>query len=93
MTVTATTTDPANAAVTWSLTGAGTLTTVDSETATYVAPATPASGVTITATLVSNTSIAGSLAITVVDITTDVAPITLSVGTNLTPAIYRRCRP
>ncbi len=39
---------------------------------------------TITATLTSDTSIAGPLALTIVDITTDIAPASLSIGTGLT---------
>jgi len=58
-------------------------------TATYVAPqcspqpAACLSGAqpTITATLVSDTSVTGTQALTLVDITTDVAPLKLSVGT------------
>ncbi len=54
-------------------------------TATYLAPATPISGVTVTATLVSDPSVTSPpLGITVVDITTDVAPATLSIGKGLT---------
>ncbi len=85
-------------AVTWSLgpattcTGTpnpcGTLTPVTPAptpaTATYVAPATPISGVAVIATLVSDTSITGPLAISVVDITTEIAPAALSVGSGLT---------
>ena len=93
VTLTAAVANSTSTAVTWSLspTGAGTLTPVTPPTtpatATYQAPATvPAAGSqpTITATLVSDTSIAGPLALTVVDITTDVAPATLSIGTGLT---------
>jgi hypothetical protein len=97
LTFTATVSNSTNTAVTWSLSGTGctgtpnpcgTLTPVTPAptpaTATYKAPATPISGVTATATLVSDTSIAGSLALNVVDITTDVAPATLSVGSGLT---------
>ncbi len=61
-------------------------------TASYVAPACVSqttvclSGAlpTITATLTSDTSITGTLGLNIVDITTDVAPATLSVGTGLT---------
>jgi hypothetical protein len=72
--------------VTWSLSGAGTLTPVTPPTtpatATYVAPATAGSA-TITATLTADTSVKGSLTLTIVDITTDVAPSALSVGKGL----------
>ena len=95
LTLTAATTSPAYAPVTWSLSGPGAITsttppdaaTKTSATATYQAPTTvPAAGSqpTVTATLVSDTSIAGPLALTVVDITTDIAPATLSVGKGLT---------
>src|SRR6202521_86496 len=71
-------------AVAWSLSGAGTLTPVTPPTtpatATYVAPGTAGSPATITATLTADTTVKGSLALTIVDITTDVAPSTLSVG-------------
>ncbi len=39
---------------------------------------------TVTATLTSDTSIAGPLALTIVDVTADVAPATLSIGKGLT---------
>jgi hypothetical protein len=74
-------------AVTWSLSGGGTLTPVTPPTtpatATYVAPATAGSA-TITATLAADATIKGTLTLTIVDITTDVAPSTLSVGKGLT---------
>ena len=61
-------------------------------TATYVAPACVSqtavclSGAqpTVTATLAADTSVTGSLTLTLVDITTEVAPSTLSVGKGLT---------
>jgi len=93
VTLTATVSNSTTTAVTWSLSpsGAGTLTPVTPPTtpatATYQAPTTvPAAGSqpTITATLVSDTSIGGPLALTIVDVTTDVAPATLSVGKGLT---------
>src|SRR6202163_3034286 len=75
-------------AVTWSLSGAVTLTPVTPPTtpatATYVAPGTAGSQATITATLTADTTLKGSLALTIVDITTEVAPSTLSVGKGLT---------
>jgi hypothetical protein len=87
VTLTATVTPSTNTAVTWSLSGPGTLTPVTPATtpatATYVAPATPASA-TVTATLVADTSKTGALALNVVDITTEVAPAALSVGNGLT---------
>jgi hypothetical protein len=87
LTLTAKVSNSTTTAVTWSLSGVGTLTPVSPAptpaTATYVAPATPGSA-TVTATLVSDTSITGPLPITVVDITTEVAPATLSVGSGLT---------
>ncbi|HMD16182.1 MAG TPA: hypothetical protein VKH18_05895 [Terriglobales bacterium] len=87
LTLTATATNTTTTAVTWSLTGAGTLTPLTSTTATYVAPATvpaTASQPLVTATLAADTSVKGPFAMTVVDITTDVAPLTLSVGSGLT---------
>jgi hypothetical protein len=87
LTLTATVTPSTNTAVTWSLSGPGTLTPVTPATtpatATYVAPATPASA-TVTATLVADSSKTGTLALNVVDITTQVAPAALSVGNGLT---------
>ena len=61
-------------------------------TATYVAPACVSqtavclSGAqpTVTATLTADTTVTGSLTLTLVDITTEVAPSTLSVGNGLT---------
>jgi hypothetical protein len=88
LTLTATVSNAPTTAVTWSLSGAGTLTPVTPATtpatATYVAPGTAGSQATITATLTADTTVKGSLALTIVDITTDVAPSTLSVGKGLT---------
>jgi hypothetical protein len=88
LTLTATVSNAPTTAVTWSLTGPGTLTPVTPPTtpatATYVAPGTAGSQATITATLTADTTVKGSLALTIVDITTDVAPSTLSVGKLLT---------
>src|ERR1035441_1053272 len=89
VTFTATTTDPADAPVTWSLSGTactGTPNpcgTIDSTTGVYQAPLAPVSA-TVTATLASDSSVTGTLSITVVDVTSDVAPATLSVGQGLT---------
>lgn len=98
--LTATVSHSTTTAVTWSLSGpsgtnctgnpnpCGTLTPVTPAptpaTATYVAPATPISGMTVTATLASDTSITGPLGLSVVDITTDVSPAAVSVGKGLT---------
>jgi hypothetical protein len=88
LTLTATVSNAPTTAVTWSLSGPGTLTPVTPPTtpatATYVAPGTAGSQATITATLTADTTVKGSLALTIVDITTDVAPSTLSVGKGLT---------
>jgi hypothetical protein len=84
VTLTATVTGTGNMAVTWTATGGGTITSVTPLTATYVAPATATSSVTVTATLTSNSSVTGNLPLTVVDVTTEVAPFTLSVGNGLT---------
>ena len=74
--------------VNWSLSGPGTLTPVTPPTtpatATYVAPATAGSQATVTATLAADTTVKGSLTLNLVDITTEVAPSTLSVGKGLT---------
>jgi hypothetical protein len=88
LTLTATVSNAPTTAVTWSLSGPGTLTPVTPPTtpatATYVAPATAGSTATVTATLAADTTVKGSLALTIADITTDVAPSTLSVGKGLT---------
>jgi hypothetical protein len=88
LTLTATVSHAPTTAVTWSLTGAGTLTPVTPPTtpatATYVAPGTAGSQPTITATLTADSTVKGSLPLTIVDITTDVEPSTLSVGKLLT---------
>jgi hypothetical protein len=87
VTLTATVANSSNTAVTWSLSGPGTLTPVtpapNPATATYVAPATAGSQATVTATLVSDSAIANALTLDIVDITTEVAPTTLSVGSGL----------
>ncbi len=96
VTLAATVTNSSNIAVTWSLSGAGTLTPVSpppappaAATAIYVAPTTvPTAGSqpTVTATLVGDSSVKGALTLNVVDVTTDVAPApaTLNVGSGLT---------
>jgi len=88
LTLTATVSQAPTTAVTWSLSGPGTLTPVTPPTtpatATYVAPGTAGSQATITATLTADTTVKGSLALTIVDITTEVEPSTLSVGKLLT---------
>jgi hypothetical protein len=92
VTLTAATTDPTYAPVTWSVTGGGSIVsnappdaaTMTSATAVYMAPATAGSTPIVTAALVSNPAINNPLGLPVVDITTQVAPATLSVGENLT---------
>jgi hypothetical protein len=90
LTLTATVSNSTNSAVTWSLTGAGTLTPVtpatSPATATYVAPTTAGSQPTITATSVAQSSVSGSLPLSIIDITTDVAPApaSLNIGKGLT---------
>ncbi len=77
--------------VTWSLsgtacTGSGNpCGTINASTGAYVAPATVPSpaGVTITATSQADPSATGSDTVNVADITTDVSPSTLSVGSGL----------
>jgi len=53
-------------------------------TATYVAPATAGSQATITAALTADSSVTDSLTLNLIDITTDVSPAAVSVGTGLT---------
>jgi hypothetical protein len=53
-------------------------------TATYVAPAAAGSQATITATLTADSSVTDAVTLNIVDITTDVSPTTLSVGSGLT---------
>ncbi|MGA2356703.1 MAG: hypothetical protein ABSG02_19590 [Terriglobales bacterium] len=75
--------------VTWSVSpsGTGTLTPVtpptNPPTATYVAPSSAGSQPTITATLTGDTGVTGTLPLAIVDVTTDVAPASLSVGSGL----------
>ncbi len=83
---------PVPVAVTWSLSGTSCTGnpnpcgTIGSSTGVYQAPATVPSSpqITITATATSNSAETGSLNLPLVDITTEVAPITLSVGSGLT---------
>ena len=87
VTLTATVSNSSTTAVNWSVTGGGTIAAVTPPTtpatAIYVAPAAPVSGVTVTATLVSDTSVTGPLGITVIPVTVVVTPLTVSVGQNL----------
>src|ERR1035438_5594749 len=87
LTVTATISNSTSNAVTWSLTGSGTLTPVTPATvpptAVYVGPSTAGSQPTINAALVGDTAITGSLVLTIVDITTEVTPTPVSVGSGL----------
>lgn len=85
-TVTATVTGTSNMAVNWSVTGGGTITPLTPLTATYVAPSAAGGTPTITATLTSDSSVTGELPLTIVDITTQISPLTPSVGSNLTQA-------
>jgi hypothetical protein len=95
VTITAKVSNATTTAVTWSLSGTsctgsacGTLTPTNPAptpaTAAYKAPSTPISGVTVTATLAADSTKTGTLSMTVVDVTSDVAPATLSVGQGLT---------
>jgi hypothetical protein len=87
LTLTATVMNSTNTAVTWSLSGAGTLTPVTPPTtpatATYMAPATAGSQPTITATLASDSSKTGSLTITLLAVTVVVTPTAVTVGQGL----------
>jgi hypothetical protein len=73
--------------VSWSLSpsGVGTLTpsATNPLTATYVAPSSAGSQPTITATLTGDSTVTGTLGLDIVDITTDVAPASTSVGNGL----------
>ena len=91
---TATVSNLSSNTVTWSISpsscgsACGTLTTNSTDdTATYTSPAAvPASAdnpVTITATSTSNTSVTGTFPITIVDVTTSVAPVSPKVGAGL----------
>jgi len=98
VTITAATTTPANAPVSWNLTGPGAILSTTpasataAATATYQAPACVSQTVCIgstqpalTATMTgSSPTVSATLDITVVDLTTEVAPSTLTVGTGLT---------
>jgi hypothetical protein len=89
VTVTATPSSGSSEPVNWTLTGGGTLTPVSPATtpptAIYVAPAAATSGVSITATETSDSSVTGSLAVDVVDVSVIVTPVfNVSVGENLT---------
>ena len=88
VTFTATTTDPADAPVTWSLSGTactGTPNpcgTIDSTTGVYQAPLAPVSA-TVTATLASDSSVTGTLGVTVIPVSVVVTPTAVTVGQNL----------
>jgi len=85
---TATTTTPANAPVTWSLTGTACTGagnpcgTINSTTGVYQAPSAPVSA-TVTATLVSDSTIMGTLGIAVIPVTVVVTPVSVNVGQGL----------
>jgi hypothetical protein len=92
-TITATVSNSTTTAVNWSLSGTscsgsacGTLTPATPPTtpatAVFVAPVTP-TPVTVTATLVSNPAITGTLGLTMVPVTVVVTPVSVSVGENL----------
>jgi hypothetical protein len=83
VTLAATVTGTSTQSVTWSVTGGGTVTSASALTATYVAPGAATTGVTVTATLTSDTSVTSNLLIGVVDITTEVTPATPAVGSGL----------
>jgi len=85
VTLTAVISNSTATSVTWSLSGGGAIAAgANSLTETYTAPSTPTSAVTITATLVGDTSVTGTQAITVVNVTTAVSPSSLTVGSGLT---------
>lgn len=92
ITLTAATENPSYAPVTWSVSGPGSITGSTppdaankiSAMATYAAPTTIGAQATITAALTSDTSATGNALLTVADVTTQVTPATLSVGSGLT---------
>jgi hypothetical protein len=103
VTLKADTTAPTFAPVTWTLNGPGAIlsttppTTNASATATYQAPACVSQSVcigstqpTITATFTSNSLVTGQLGIIVVDITTEVTPVSLSVGASPGPHLTQQ---
>jgi hypothetical protein len=85
---TATTTSPANAPVTWSLSGAACTGngnpcgTINKTTGVYQASAAPVSA-TVTATLASDSSVTGTLGVTVIAVSVVVTPTSVNVGQNL----------
>jgi hypothetical protein len=89
VTLTADTTDPNYAPITWTLSGGGTIlsttppTATTSATATYQAPAAAGTTPTITAAFTSTPSVNSAFSMNIVDITTQVAPATLNVGSGL----------
>src|SRR5580658_3537241 len=89
VTLTADTTDPKYAPITWTLSGGGTIlsttppTATTSATATYQAPAAAGTTPTITAAFTSTPSVNSAFSMNIVDITTQVAPTTLNVGSGL----------
>jgi hypothetical protein len=92
ITLTADTTFPTYANVTWSVDGSGwTLVSTSppnpsakvSAMATYQAPASVGSMATVTAAFTSDPSTTGNAILTVADITTQVAPLTPAIGTGL----------
>jgi len=83
VTLAAAVTGTSTQSVTWTVTGGGTVTSLSALTATYVAPTAATTGVTVTATLTSDSSITSDFPIGVVDITTQVTPATPAVGAGL----------
>jgi hypothetical protein len=85
VTLTAVISNSTATSVTWSLSGGGAIAAgANSLTETYTAPSTATSGITVTATLVGDTSVTGTEPITVIDVTTAVSPSSLTVGSGLT---------
>lgn len=86
LTLTATVSNATSTAVTWTCTPTADCAnfTPGATTATYVAPATAGVQATITATLTADSSVTDGITLNVIDITTDVSPTTLSVGSGLT---------
>src|ERR1700690_2536246 len=103
VTFTATTTDPAGGAVTWSLSGTGCTGTpnpcgtIDASSGVYQAPSAATTAVIVKATLASDSSFSGTQSINVIDITTAVSPSgvssTLNVGSGLTQQFTAVARP
>ena len=102
--MTVTVTGTSQTAVTWSITGdsctgtgnpCGTLTNATSSSVTYVAPpvvpSTPQ--VNVVATLTANANATGAQPLTIIDITSDVSPVSANIGAGLTQLFTANAAP